>query len=196
MTTPTSDTGSERVILIEDLEGFRVIDNQLRQRILHLARHPKSVKEIADALDVPVTRLYYHVNMLEEAGFLEVAEVHKVGAQLERIYQSHTGSIRPSDDFVENVGDKKKAADVLAGALFDISRLEVEAVLAKNLVGQETIGAVARAVMQLPEDAAQGFSDRLEALVTEMRDVSRSLDDTTDHPLFSFTFALVPSDTE
>jgi len=64
-------------ILIDNLEGFRVIDNPLRQRILHVARHPKSVKDMADALGVPVTRLYYHVNMLEGADFLHVTEVRK-----------------------------------------------------------------------------------------------------------------------
>ena len=81
MTTPDEE------FLIEDLEGFRVIDNPLRQRLLHLARHPKSVRELADALEVPVTRLYYHVNMLEKAGFIEAVDVRKSGAQLERVYQ-------------------------------------------------------------------------------------------------------------
>jgi len=184
-------------ILIDDLEGFRVIDNPLRQRILHIARHPKSVKDMADALGVPVTRLYYHVNMLEEAEFLHVTEVRKAGAQLERIYQSRTGTIRPSPEFVANVGNPKKAAHALAGTLFDITRVEVEAVLEKGLekglVDEEGFGSLARSVAQLPADVAEEFAERIEALAIEIRDAARAHEG-TDGEIYSFTYAFVPTD--
>lgn len=186
---------TDREILIDDLEGFRVIDNPLRQRILHLSRNPKSVREIAEGLGVPVTRLYYHINMLEEAGFLEISEVRKVGAQLERIYQSRTGTVRPSPDFVKNVGDAKKAAHVLAGVLFDITRAEVEAVLEKNLAGEDETGTVSRSMGQIPLDLAAEFSERIEALADEMRAASREHSG-SDAPVFSFTYAFVPTDPE
>ena len=35
----------------------------------------------------------------------EIEKARKAGAQLERIYESRTGTVRPSPDFVENVGD-------------------------------------------------------------------------------------------
>jgi len=180
-------------ILIDNLEGFRVIDNPLRQRILHVARHPKSVKDMADALGVPVTRLYYHVNMLEGADFLHVTEVRKAGAQLERIYQSRTGTIRPSPDFVANVGNPKKAAHALAGTLFDITRVEVEAVLEKGLGDEEGFGSLARSVAQLPADVAEEFAERIEALAVEIRDAARAHEG-TDGEIYSFTYAFVPSD--
>jgi len=186
---------TDREILIDDLEGFRVIDNPLRQRILHICRNPKSVREIAETLGVPVTRLYYHINMLEEGGFLEVSEVRKAGAQLERIYQSLTGTVRPSPGFVENVGDAKKAAHVLAGVLFDITRVEVETVLEKQLTGIEGTGTVARSMGQMPLDLAEEFTKRIEALTEEMREVSREHNG-GDAPVFSFTYAFVPTEME
>jgi len=181
-------------ILIDDLEGFQAIDNPLRQRILHLARHPRSVKEMADGLGVPVTRLYYHVNMLEEAGFLDVTEVRKSGAQLERIYQSRTGTVRPSPSFVENVGDMKKAAHALAGTLFDITRVEVEAVLEKTLMDEDAVGTLARSVMQLPEELANEFTEKIETLAAEMRDAARAYEG-DNSVIYSFTFAFVPTGT-
>jgi len=187
-------TAPDEEILIEDLEGFRVIDNPLRQRILQLARHPKSVREMADGLGVPVTRLYYHVNMLEKAGFIKAVDVRKSGAQLERIYQSRRGTVRPSPDFVENVGDMKKAAHVLAGALFDITRVEVEAVLERNLHDEEAFGDLARVVLQLTTPVAEDFSRRLEELVQEIRDAAADPDD-EDAAIYSFTYAFVPTDT-
>ena len=187
-------TEPEREFLIKDLEGFRVIDNPMRQRILHIARNPKSVRELADALEVPVTRLYYHVNMLEKAGFLEAIDVRKSGAQLERIYQSRKGTVRPSPDFVKNIGDKKKAAHVLAGALFDITRVEVAAFLERELRSGEGSGYLARAVLQLPTPVAEDFSRRIEELVQEMRDAATAHDD-KDAAIYSFTYAFVPTDT-
>jgi DNA-binding transcriptional ArsR family regulator len=187
-------TAPDTEILIEDLEGFRVIDNPLRQRILHLARHPKSVREMADGLGVPVTRLYYHVNMLEKAGFLDAIDVRKSGAQLERIYQSRRGAVRPSPDFVENVGDMKKAAHVLAGALLDITRVEVEAVIERGLRDEEGFGDLARVVLQLPTPVAQDFSRRIEELVREMRDAATANDD-KDATIYSLTYAFIPTDT-
>ena len=191
-------TTRDNEILISDLEGFRAIDNPLRQRILHLSRNPKSVRDMADALGVPVTRLYYHVNMLEEAGFLTVTEVRKSGAQLERIYQSQSGTVRPAPDFVETVGDTKKAAHALAGVLLDITRVEVEAIIEKTLEGEEgsdevvSHGTLARSVMQMPDDLAAEFAEKIEALALEMRDASNDLEP-GDAPLYSFTFAFVPT---
>ena len=187
------ETGDEFVV--EDLETFRVIDNPLRQRIMHVARSGRSVKEIAAVLRLPVTRLYYHVNMLEEAGLLEVEEVRKSGAQLERVYRSRRGTVVPSPDFVESLGDPQEAARVLAGALFDNTRVEVEAVLEKNLGDQEAFGTLARMVLQLPDAAATRFAEQIETLAAEMRDASREADDRDDGgEIYSFTFAFVPAD--
>ncbi len=186
-------TRTEQEFLIEDLEDFRVIDNPLRQRILHLARHPKSVRELADALGVPVTRLYYHVNMLEESGFIEAVDVRKSGAQLERIYQSRKGVVRPSPELVDRIEDKQKAAHILAGVLLDITRVETEALIERGLRGEDVFGDLARAVLQLPTPVAEDFRRRLEELVHEMRDAATANDD-KDAPIYSFTYAFVPTD--
>ena len=63
------------------------LDSPLRMRILKAASEPVAVREIADRLGVPITRLYYHVNMLEEAGFVAVVDSRKSGARLEKIYR-------------------------------------------------------------------------------------------------------------
>jgi predicted ArsR family transcriptional regulator len=47
-----------------------------------------TVKELAAALDVPPTRLYYHVRMLEEHGLIEVVDRRMVSGIEERRYRS------------------------------------------------------------------------------------------------------------
>jgi DNA-binding transcriptional ArsR family regulator len=182
-------------IVVEDLETFRVIDNPLRQRIMHVARRGRSVKEIAGVLGLPVTRLYYHVNMLEEAGLLEVEDVRKSGAQLERVYRSRRGTVVPSPEFVDSIGDPQEAARVLAGALFDNTRVEVEAVLVKHLTEQKATGALARMVLQVPDEMAEQFAERIEQLAAEIREAARETDTAGDEGrIYSFTFAFVPTD--
>lgn len=189
----TAIANDDDQIVIDDLETFRIIDNPLRQRIWHIARHPHSVREIAGILGVPVTRLYYHVNMLEQAGFVEVVEVRKSGAQLERVYKGRRGTIVPSPEFLDHVGDTAKAARILAGALFDNSRVEVEALLERNLSGEEVFGTVSRGILQLPAEAAEEFLERIESLASEMQAAARETTGDEDR-MYSFTYAFVPTD--
>ena len=92
-------------------------------------------------------------------------------------------------------GIGKEAARVLAGALFDNTRVEVEAVLEKNLGDQGAFGTLARMVLQLPDAAATRFAEQIETLAAEMRDASRDADDRDDGgEIYSFTFAFVPAD--
>ena len=48
--------------------------------------------------------------------------------------------------------------------------------------------------MQLPEEVADEFARTIEALAIEMRDAARAHED-ADAPIFSFTYAFVPTDT-
>jgi DNA-binding transcriptional ArsR family regulator len=47
-----------------------------------------TVKELATALDVPATRLYYHVKILEQHGLVEVVERRMVSGIEERRYRA------------------------------------------------------------------------------------------------------------
>jgi len=46
---------------------------------------PSTARDLAQNLDVPVTRLYYHLNLLLEVGVIEVVETRKSGAMLQRL---------------------------------------------------------------------------------------------------------------
>jgi predicted transcriptional regulator len=64
----------EEVLEIEDIAVFEILNTRFRQRILRELITPKPVKELAGCLGVPVTRLYYHVNQLLDAGLIRVVE--------------------------------------------------------------------------------------------------------------------------
>lgn len=80
---------NEPPFIVENSAQLKVIADPLRQRILAaFAKAPKTVKAAAAELKLPPTRLYRHVDMLVEAGFLKsVAEVQRRGA-VERTFSA------------------------------------------------------------------------------------------------------------
>jgi DNA-binding transcriptional ArsR family regulator len=68
---------------------LKAVADPLRVRIgLLLFEDAHTVKELAAALDVPATRLYYHVKILEQHGLIEVVERRMVSGIEERTYRS------------------------------------------------------------------------------------------------------------
>jgi DNA-binding transcriptional ArsR family regulator len=75
---------------VSDLDTLRVLADPLRLRILetfgHHERQPLTVKEMARSLGEPVTKLYYHVNLMEQHGLVLVASSRLVSGILEKRY--------------------------------------------------------------------------------------------------------------
>jgi DNA-binding transcriptional ArsR family regulator len=74
--------------VLRDPESVRLIADPLRLRLLELLRQkPRTVTELAEALDVPRTRLYYHVKLLEEHDLIAVDATREVSGITERSYR-------------------------------------------------------------------------------------------------------------
>lgn len=86
--TAQSEQPADRALL-DDLEALKVYFDPLRQRIVQeVSVVPRTVQEIAEALDVPFTRLYYHIRLLEQHGIIRVVDVRSgAGAIEEKTYQ-------------------------------------------------------------------------------------------------------------
>ncbi len=93
-------------IQIDSLEEFDALISPLRLRLAEIFREPATVKHAAAVLDVPATRLYYHVNALVDRGLVVVVEERKVGTMTERLFQTAAKSFRPSPDFLEKYGQE------------------------------------------------------------------------------------------
>ena len=76
--------GERDQVVISDLKALRVIADPLRSRMLELLERPKTVRELAEHLDRPPDRLYYHLRLLEQHGLVRAADE---GAGGERRYQ-------------------------------------------------------------------------------------------------------------
>ena len=86
--------------IITELETLKVIGDPLRVQILEFigmvceAGRLATVKELADALELPTTKLYYHVNLLEKHGLIQVAETKVVSGIIEKHYQIRAKHLR------------------------------------------------------------------------------------------------------
>lgn len=80
-----------RAITIDSLHTLKVYFDPLRTRIMHeLAHEPRTVHQVAEALGVPFTRLYYHIKMLEKHNLIRVVEVVQLAGAIEEKYYQLT----------------------------------------------------------------------------------------------------------
>ena len=61
------------------LTTLKLMADPLRAKLLGLFAVPATIQELAAQLNVPVTRLYYHVHLLEEHGLIQVVDSHPTG---------------------------------------------------------------------------------------------------------------------
>ena len=78
---------------IDDLETLKVLTDPTRIELLKRIGQTNrtgalcTVKQLADALDTPATKLYYHINLLEKHGLIQVGETQVVSGIIEKHYQ-------------------------------------------------------------------------------------------------------------
>ncbi len=79
----------EDFFMISDLETLKVITDPLRLNILNLLRgEARTAKDLARALHLSQTRLYYHLGLLEQHGLIRVTGTRLVSGILEKQYQA------------------------------------------------------------------------------------------------------------
>ena len=79
----------QEILVINDLESLRVIADPLRTQIIEiLIFQPATVKQVADKLGLAPSKLYYHFNTLEQAGFIVMVETRMVANMQEKYYRA------------------------------------------------------------------------------------------------------------
>lgn len=79
----------EETLAITDIETLKVVADPLRLDMIDLLRTaPHTVKQLAAALDLPLKKLYYHINLLEEHGLIKVVDTRVVSGIIEKQYRA------------------------------------------------------------------------------------------------------------
>lgn len=181
---------------IEDPEVFEVLNNTLRTRILRRLVEPNSIRQVAEELKVPPTRLYYHVNLLEEAGIIEVVETRKVGAMLQKIYQTKAKSFRPSPKLADGDLEPHELARITSGVVLDGARADAIEALTKNFAhvkagepDAKLPGSIGRVLSFFTLEEAREFSKKLQEFIEEEFDRDQ---EPPGRDEYSFTYVFFP----
>jgi len=185
-------TPQRPVFEIEDLATLEVLINPLRLRIVVLVvKSALTVKAIAAELGVPVTRLYYHVNMLAKAGLIEVAETEKVGAMIQRKFRAVAARYSPADSLSRTIESDRHAAELVTAMVLEGARVDAEAMLARareNPDQPDAGGIMGRTFLRVAPDRLEYWISRMTEVIEEIEKEGEQSND----ELYSFTFVLAP----
>lgn len=174
-------------IRITDLETLKVISAPLRVQILERvglaseAGQLTTVKQLSEVLDIPPTKLYYHINLLEKHGLIQIAETKVVSGIIEKYYQIAAKRIRADLDISKNAKIDRDAGMALAlssiTTMFEIAKINVEKSFQRRL--EETQEGEPKSVamltsqtmLQLSPEQAQDFITRVNALISEFEEI-------------------------
>jgi DNA-binding transcriptional ArsR family regulator len=155
------------VRVVQDAEALKALGDPLRLRLLHLVmRSPRrtwSVKEIAAALEQPVTKLYHHVKLLEQAGLIVDVESRLVSGIVEHRYQSGQLSLQ-FDDALFGSPATRDASIQQAATLVDESRDELVDYLSRPDADIDAV-LLSRAYVRLTPEEARAVMAELERMV-------------------------------
>lgn len=122
-------------ILISDVEQLKAISDPLRLRLIEIASddpgRPWTAKALAERLGTKQTKLYHHLGLLEERGFIRVAATRMVSGIQEKRYQATARSFRVDRALLAG-GDPVSAVSGAIDAMFDKVRLELVAGLERG----------------------------------------------------------------
>ena len=159
--------------ILKEVAALKAMADPLRMQItLELGEQALTVKQVAERLDVPVTRLYYHFKILERAGLIRVVETRLVSGIEERQYQAVATNFGPDPESPESVS--VMVTEGIFAAMLDVVRAELE--LALTSTPTEPVGTIGDSRSTVPmlsytrwllsPEEAEDVQDRLVALVT------------------------------
>jgi len=177
----------EDLRIIEDMEALKTMADPLRSQIMEaLTSQPMTVNQVAQKLGVESSKLYYHFNLLEKHGFIQVVETTLHGNLIEKHYWITAYNFDLAEDvFNFNVETPEGTENIITLLLASIDATRAD--LRRSMYArhqQITHGAEPnprhvfdrREILNLPDDKAEQFHQRLKSLVEEFKQEANALD--------------------
>lgn len=179
------------MLTIDNLDTIRLLADPLRMRVMSAfadrADVPLTVKQLAAQLDVRPTRLYYHVNLLEEHGLIKVASTRVVSGIVEKSYIAAARSITIDRELlkVSPAGREATAASIVA--LMQATATEIADSLETapaQTADEKRQMHVGKSGAHLSPEAHAEFFKRLNGLLDEFTDKYGTSNEAPNRALF------------
>ncbi len=165
-------------LVVADLETLRILSDPLRMQILEVTvEAARTVKEIAQTLHTMPSKLYYHVNMLEEHGVLRVASTRIVSGIIEKRYRAVARRLRVDRVLLDpTTSGHDEVLDLLLYSILDTTRRDLDTIRAAVGSGIIDLSATApphrrvqvvKTLGRLTPEQAATFNQRIQQLVQE-----------------------------
>ncbi|MEL6309090.1 MAG: helix-turn-helix domain-containing protein [Chloroflexota bacterium] len=190
-------TPAERIVLAS-LDALKVYFDPLRQKIVQqVIKKPKTVHAIAEALDVPFTRLYYHINLLEKHNIIRVVDTRAMsGAVEEKYYQIAAYQfIVPRDMLTLGTPENEGGLNVFLAAMLDETADDIRHSVEAGTIDIEAESPhpesllMRRGIVKMPPEKASEFHTELVALLKRYLTEEEHADD----QYYGVTIAVYPS---
>lgn len=176
----------KEVQVIADLATLQVVADPLRLRILELLRRePRAVKEIAAALNIAPTKLYYHIKLLEGRDLIRVAETRVVSGLVEKRYRVTAYRLSVDRTLLSpDATGGTEGIDTFLSVVLDHTRSEIQRSVAAGLVNLDQKSprqrglVLGRKWLRLTPEEAEAFYLRLMALEGEFSALHPAGEDT------------------
>jgi predicted ArsR family transcriptional regulator len=180
--------------LVDDLETLKVVAHSTRLDILQSLKRPKTVKEIAHLLNSPATKLYYHVNLMEKQGLIQVVETNIVSGILEKKYQVVAHHYRIDNRLLSDQAAASEDLERMLDTIFNVTRTEIQRSVQQtnhNPFAENDDGILWRASLRLTITQHAEFHARLKAILDELTQQSTA-GSTDQQSLYGLTLAYYP----
>ena len=187
----------EAEFIIRDLDTLKSITHPLRIQLLKSIKEPKTVKEISAVLEIPPTKLYYHINQLEKFGIIRVVDTNVVSGIIEKTYQVTAKVYKVDENLLLDQDMSDENIDMLLSAILDTTKDEIRNSFRAGLIewgnqDRPNRGGMARAHLHLTEEQAVEFYSKLETLISEYsKGYAENVDD-PEIPAYGLTIAFYP----
>ncbi len=173
---------------LEDVETIKVVADQRRLAILQLMQEPTTVKSISAALQIPASKLYYHINLLEQHDLIRVVDRNIAGNMVEKIYQVTARQFK-----IVNPLLRSDLPDDAADALFTVMLEETQrdflqayAVRNKDERTPPRHPFLSKKSFRLTDEQLTHLHAKLSALIKEVTELGEANVDSAD-PLYDLT---------
>lgn len=188
--------------LIKDLDTLRVMTDPLRLKIFEmLINEPLTIRQIAEKLGLSSSKLYYHVNMLEQSNLVAVVETRMVANLAEKIYRSTASclEIDPALLKISKTNNLESGIQLLTGML-DTTRDDlVRSIQARQVSlahGEEPRPRrviINRSLQHLTEEQIAQFEQRVDELCRDFEESSTGQAVKNGTMVYALTVAFYPS---
>lgn len=156
-----AETATVETFVISDPATLKVLSDIQRLRVLFaLADGPRTVKDIASAMAVPPTRLYYHMRKLESHGLVRVHSRRMVSGIEERTYAATAENWTVAPELFASA----LVASGTIRAMFDLAAAELSVALERD---QDNIGTLVFTRFWLTDDQVEDVRERLGAIMED-----------------------------